>query len=447
VINRRSVRFKLTLWYLAVMSAGLAAFGGGCWFVLREVMLGNRERGVDQRLAALEQFIEHESRGGDLAALREEAREYATGLPAGHGLRVCTAAGDVLFERKAAGGKVFQRRRQFTARGHALEAELSVPLDDLYKTLSVLGSIMAGLFPLVLVIAAAGGWWLARRALSPVDEMTREARSINARDLKARVSVPATGDELQRLAEAWNELLSRIEASVRSVTRFTADAAHELRTPVAVIRASADLALRQQRSAASYRQTLLKIQHESERMTELLDQLLLLARGDAGQWQFRFDAVLGGTVIGQLKEVVSPLAEAKQIRLDWNVPSQTGLIWADEGALRRLVLILVDNALKFTPAGGWVAVRLKAAAERCVIEVEDAGCGIPPEHLPHIFERFYRADPARTSGEGAGLGLAIAQTIVEAHRGSIEVRPRPGAGTLFRVILPTVASRELVHSE
>ena len=421
----------------------MAVFGGGTWLVLREVLLANREKGLDQRLLALEQFIEHEARGGDVAAIREEAREYATGLPAGHGLRVWDSTGRLLFERKAAGGKLFDRRSEFTARGHKVVAELSIPLEDFYKILSVLGWVMIGLFPVVFAIAAMGGWWLAHRALSPVDKMTREARSINARDLKARLSVPCTGDELQRLAEAWNELLSRIESSVHGVTRFTADAAHELRTPVAVIRASADLAVRQERTPDSYRQTLRKIQHESERMTELLDQLLLLARGDAAQWQFRFDAVLVGTVIEQLKEVVSPLAESKKIFLEWNVPKQAGLVWADESAIRRLVLILADNALKFTPAGGRVSVRLEIHSERCVLEVQDTGCGIAPDHLPHVFERFYRADPARTAGEGAGLGLAIARTIVEAHQGTIEATPAPGSGTVIRVVLPSVASREL----
>jgi heavy metal sensor kinase len=274
--------------------------------------------------------------------------------------------------------------------------------------------------------------------------MTREARAISAKDLSARLSVPETSDELQRLAEAWNELLARIEASVRGVTRFTADAAHELRTPVAVVRASAELALRQDRTPARYRQALQGIQREAVQMTELLDELLLLARGDSGQWQFRFDAVLAGTVIGRLKEVVSPLAESKQISLEWNVPNQAGLVWADEGALRRLVLILVDNAVKFTPAGGRVAVRLEIDPVHCVLEVEDTGSGIAPEHLPHVFDRFYRADPARTNGEGAGLGLAIARTIVEAHQGTIEATQAPGSGTLFRVVVPTVASRELV---
>ncbi|MEX2299741.1 MAG: histidine kinase dimerization/phospho-acceptor domain-containing protein [Bryobacterales bacterium] len=240
---------------------------------------------------------------------------------------------------------------------------------------------MVGQFPVVFVIAAAGGWWLARRALRPVDEMTREARSINVKDLAARVSVPDTGDELQRLADSWNELLARIEASVRSVTRFTADAAHELRTPVAVVRATAELALRHERTPDSYRQTLQAIQRETVQMTDLLEKLLLLALGDAGQCQFQFDAVLVGTVIERLKEVVAPLAESKQIRLEWIVPKQDILVWADEAALRRLVLILADNAVKFTPAGGSVSLRLEASPAECVLEVEDTGCGIATADL------------------------------------------------------------------
>jgi len=282
------------------------------------------------------------------------------------------------------------------------------------------------------------GWWLAGRALGPVDAMTKEARSLQTRDLSARISVPATGDELQRLAESWNELLGRIETSVRTVTRFTADAAHELRTPLAVIRTSAELALRHERSRERYRTTLQSVQRETESMTELVEQLLLLAREDSGQWQFRFDAIRAGEVLRSLQESLAAAAEAKRIYLKWSLPSTEPLIWGDAEAIRRLVLVLVDNALKYTPDGGAVTVRLVSTAGSAVIEVEDTGAGIETQHVPHIFERFYRADPARTAGNGAGLGLAIAQTIADAHKARIEVASTFGKGTLVRVLLPAL---------
>lgn len=439
---RRSIRFRLTIWYLAVFSLGMVSLNLATWFALRQALMENRENALDRRLAGLARFLEEEALGNDLPAIQEEAREYSSGMPEGQQLRVWDANGNLLFEHRGAGTELLERRGEYTVRGNPVILELGAPLDDYYGTLATLSRVMIGLLPVVLAIASAGGWWLARRALAPVDEMTREAQSISARDLAARVSAPATGDELQRLAVAWNGLLSRIESTVRSVIQFTADAAHELRTPVAVVRTSAELALRQERSAESYRSTLRSIQDETARMTDLLDQLLLLARGDSGKLQFRFDAVPAGTIVRDAVGAAASIAAVKQIRLEQELPDEDALVWADEEALRRLVLILLDNAFKFTPPSGRVSVRVARAAGHCAIEVEDTGCGVAPEILPHIFDRFYRGDPARTPGSGAGLGLAIARTIMDAHGGGIEVTSREGKGSVFRAVLPTVASLE-----
>jgi heavy metal sensor kinase len=440
----RSVRFKLALWYLAVLALGMAAFGASSWVVLRQVLLENRHAALDQRLGALEVFLAKESRGDDLPALSEEAREYSTSLPEGQGLKVATTDGQVLFEKRAAVGETLQRTRRISVRGHELEIALAIPLVDFYRILRTLAWIMVLVFPAVLVIALIGGWWLAKRALQPVGEMTKEARSISAHDLAARLSVPDTGDELQDLGDAWNQLLGRIESAVGAVKRFTADAAHELRTPVTVVRTAAELALRHPRSVESYRQTLSSIEHETVQMTELLDQLLLLARGDAGEWKFRFDTVFADQVLRGLRNVLGPLAENRQTRIEWEIPEESAMIWADEKAIRRLVLILADNALKHTPAGGLISVSLWIREGECVLEVADTGSGIAAEDLPHIFDRFYRADPARSPGGGAGLGLAIARTIVEAHKGTIAVAATGERGTRFRVVLPSGDSPTVV---
>jgi len=434
--NRRSIRVRLTLWYIVVLACGMVLFGSGTWLTLRSILLENRRHELDRRLSALTSFLDREARGNSLADLREEAREYSTGLPEGHGIRVSQPNGIAVFEKHALAGHSIKRTVKASIRGHDLDLELTQPLADVFQTLNTLAWVMLGVFPLVLGIAIAGGWWLARRALGPVGAMTSEARSISATDLGARLSVPPSKDELQELAEAWNELLARIEASVRSVTRFTADAAHELRTPVTVIRTSAELALRHPRTPENYQQTLRSIQHETEGMTELLERLLLLARGDAGQWQLRLDTVFLDDLLKKLRPAILSLAAKRQISVDFDVPAQPSMVRADESALGRLIVILSDNAIKYTPEGGTVRLQLLTTESECILQVSDTGCGIRAEDLPHIFDRFYRVDPARTPGDGAGLGLAIARTIAEAHSGKIEVDSEPGKGSTFRVIIP-----------
>lgn len=439
-MNRRSIRFRLTMWYLTALTLGISLFGTLVWAEMRQQLLRNREEGLDRRLGALGRFLEFEARASDLRAIQEEAREYSTGLPPGQGLRLFDLEGRMVFERAPGSGDLLLRSREIAARGMRFRAEMSVPLDDYFRTLSILRWVLIASLPAVLLSAGAMGWWLAGRGLKPVGDMTREAREIQARDLSARISVPPAGDELQRLAEAWNELLARIEGSVKAVTRFTADAAHELRTPLAVIRTTSELALRHERSAEHYRKALDSIHKETAAMTGLVEQLLLLARDDSGQWQFRFDAIRIGDPLRSLECSMAPAAAERGISLGWSLPGQEPLVWADEEALRRLVAILVDNALKYSGAGGEVNVRLRAEGEQALIEVSDNGPGIGAEHLPHVFERFYRADPARTAGTGLGLGLSIARMIVDAHQGTIDIVSSPGSGTAVRVALPVVTA-------
>lgn len=450
-MTRRSLRFRLTVWYLTALSAGIIVFGLLVWETMNVQLVRNREEGLDRRLDALAQFLEREALGNSNADIQEEAREFSSGLPEGHGLQLFDSRGILLFAHPGTGSEALSRRKSLTVRGMKFLVELSAPLSDYHRTLTELRWVLVFSLPVVLVLAGGMGWWLAGLSLRPVDAMTREAQAIHAGDLAARLTLPGTGDELQRLAEAWNALLGRIEKSVLTVTRFTADAAHELRTPLAVIRTTSELTLRQDRSADAYRKAISSILSETESMTDLIEQLLLLAREDSGQWQFEFDAIRLGDTLRSLQETIVPLAAARRIRVSWELPTEEPLVWADETAVRRVVLILVDNALKYASKNGTVCVRLASQASGALLEVEDDGPGIATEHLPHIFERFYRADPARTAGEGAGLGLAIAKTIVDAHHGTIEVKSNPRAGTLVRVAIPSImqsraGARHLVHS-
>ncbi len=436
-MRRPSIHARLTVWYLAALSLVIVGFGTATRLALNEVLIDNLELAVDQRLAALAEFLEQEALGDDSAAIQEEAREHSTGMQPGHRLIVRDRLGAVLFERPGGSENAsIVRRERFSVRGNQIEIEYGVPLDEVSGTIQALQHVMFALFPAALALAGFGGWILARRALAPLDEMTREARALSTHDLSARLSIPATGDELQRLAETWNDLLARIETSVDGIVRFTADAAHELRTPVAVVRATAELALRRERSTETYRKALGAVQEETLRMTELIEQLLLLARGDAQRWNFEFDAVRLDELVRSALEAAGPLAARRNVRLELAMPAPDSLVWADAGALRRLVLTLVDNSVKFTDPGGRVELRIAESSSEWVVEVADNGCGIPPADLEKAFDRFYRADPARTSGGGAGLGLSIARVIAEAHGGEIRAFSDGESGTRVRVQFP-----------
>ncbi|WP_231699384.1 sensor histidine kinase [Limnochorda pilosa] len=294
--------------------------------------------------------------------------------------------------------------------------------------------------PIALALTVAGGLFLAGRALAPIDSLTRTARAIGRDNLSGRVPPPATEDELGRLAQAFNEMLDRLEAAFARERRFTQDASHELRTPAAALLAQAEAALARSRDAADYRRSLEVIRDLAQRMSSLVEELMLLARLDAGAERMESKPVdltqLGVAVAGFMKE----LADRRGIRLEL-APTTGAPVQAigDESRLLRVLLNLVDNAVRYSPSGGRVEIRTGLDGPTAWIEVADRGPGIAPEHLPHLFERFYRAEPSRTrSGErsGAGLGLSIAQAIVKAHGGRLRVASTPGAGSTFRVELP-----------
>ena len=270
-----------------------------------------------------------------------------------------------------------------------------------------------------------------------MDQITQTARTISAQNLSSRLVVPESRDELQRLSETLNSMLDRLEAAFKKITQFTADASHELRTPVAVMRTRAELSLRKARSADEYRDVIAEVLTELEKTSTLIEQLMFLARADSGAETLHFMAT---DVAGVLREAChqgSALAEAKQIAFRERIPGASMMIEGDASSLRRLFLILIDNAVKYTPASGEVEVSLQRNGKYAIAEVRDTGIGIAEADLPNVFERFYRADKARTRElGGVGLGLSIGRWITEVHDGAIEVRSTPGRGSIFQVRLP-----------
>jgi heavy metal sensor kinase len=283
-----------------------------------------------------------------------------------------------------------------------------------------------------------GGYWMSRRALAPVDAITLEAKAIGADNLSQRLAVPKTGDELQRLSETLNEMMGRLDQAFQRVTRFTADASHELRTPLALMRTTAELALRGKQPEKEYREALEQILSELERTSQLVENLLLIARADSGGSKLHTSDIDLTQAVREACLQATPLFQAKHIKFESHLPDRPIAVRGDAQALRGLFLILIDNAVKYTPPEGSVTVSACETNKTAVVTVADTGIGIPPEDLPRIFERFYRVDKARSREQGgAGLGLSIGRWIVEAHGGTINIESDPGGGTTVHVGLPT----------
>lgn len=322
------------------------------------------------------------------------------------------------------------------------------PLEPLEQTLQQLLLIFATLIPLTLLAAVAMGMFLAQRALSPINRIVSTARTIGQGNLSQRINWQGPGDELGQLALTFDEMLDRLEESFERQRQFTADASHELRTPITIIRAQAETALNRSRTADDYRETLRQIIQEADRMSHLTGQLLMLARADAGKESLEKEPCdlieLVQAVCAEMQEAAKSKGISIQISLDPG--RETFVINGDQTRLTQLVINLLDNAIKYTPAAkpGYqprVEVRLVRQDNWAVLSVSDNGIGIPPSDLPHIFQRFYRVDKARSrQSGGTGLGLSIAQWIAQSHGGRIEVSSHPGQGSTFSVFLPIAPS-------
>jgi heavy metal sensor kinase len=312
------------------------------------------------------------------------------------------------------------------------------PLDEIDADLAVLRRVLWLAAPLAMVLAAIGGYWLASRNLAPLASMAAQARRITHSNLETRLEVGAAAEELAVLSESFNELLSRLDQSFDHMRRFVADASHELRTPISIIRGEADVALAQDRSAAEYQQALAIVLDESRRLSRLVDDLLNLARADAGRVRLQVSEFYLNDLVAECCRSAQTLAVARGIALE--CPAHDDVAFrGDEELVRRMVMNLIDNAIRYTPAGGRVTAALEVRGGAVSIRIADTGTGIAPDAVAHVFERFYRGDKARSRQDGGfGLGLAIVKWIAESHHGAVELASAPGQGSAFTVTLPRV---------
>ncbi len=437
-----TIRLRLTLYYSAVLLAGLLLFSASIWLTLERQLVAGIDARLDQRVASLGTMLSVEKNEPDL---REEAQEFEKASGPGW-LELRDSTGNFLLSPNRlltvsdfeVGGPstVIREGRRIRLRSVKVlgfSAATAIPLDEMDAVLGDLKRLLVWLIPLDLAAACLGGYWISRRALRPVTAMTREAAAVTAQNLSARLRVPSTGDELRDLAATFNDVLARLEASLGRVRQFTSDASHELRTPVSLIQATAELALRRPRTEAEYRQSLAQIEEEARRMGALTESLLTLARADAGALEMPLAATDLNRVVEEVVHSSAAIGESRSVRVTADVKPPV-VSAANEAGIRRLLLILVDNALKHTPAGGVVTVSALPVGGGVELEVRDNGVGIPGEALPHIFERFFSAD-ASHGGAGAGLGLSIAQAIAEAHGSKIAVESAPGEGSRFSLLL------------
>lgn len=465
-MRRLSIGLKLTLWYVAVFALAQLVFGAGMYFVLRQHLYSITDDALRAQIDDLTNFLEAQKKSATVAKLQEEVSETYVLEHSGDYLQIYGEKGDWIFRAPTlvrygvtpidpvlvhyamARDVIFEGHafrlliQRVDVNHHAYTVQTALLIDQVVRTLAAFRRYLLLFAPLMLLGAATGGYWLSRKALAPVDKITRTAQNISGQNLSDRLETLNTGDELERLSNTLNGMLSRIQSAFLRVTQFTADASHELRTPISLIRTEAEIALRKSRGDAEYRQALRHILLESERTAVLIDELLTLARADSGQESLQLQAIdLRAAVLGtgnEWRHVIESRGLGFDVTADENLPT----VVADRSALSRLLAILLDNAQKYTCAPGKISVEVGKMDSKAFVAVRDTGIGISPKDRAKIFERFYRVDTARSGSQsGAGIGLSIAHWIVQQHEGTIAVHSEIGKGSTFIVEFPLLMEK------
>ena len=466
-MRKLSIGLRLTLWYLAIFLLAEVIFGVGMWLILRQNLFDIADTALEGQAADLQRFLEARK---DLSAaqLQAEISEDRRIERSEDYLQITESSGNSiyrsrffeehplpprsldeldrpLYENRKLGHERFRLlSEQIDISGRVYIVRIGHPMHEEIETLDDFRQYLLWFAPLLLLGASAGGYWLSRRALAPVDALTRTARTISGHNLSSRLEQLHTGDELQRLSDTLNEMLGRIESAFLRITEFTADASHELRTPIALIHTEAELALRRSRDESEYQEALRHILAEADRTAKLIEELLALARADSGREALNIRPI---DLLPALRESASKwnqVASLRNLQFEQHLDIPRLPVIGDDNALRRAIDILLDNAFKYTPAPGKVTLAAEEKDGHVIVTVEDTGIGIAPEDQARIFERFYRVDKARSRElGGAGLGLAIAQWIVQLHKGSITVKSELGRGSVFEVEIPTSNESQL----
>ena len=479
----RSLRFKLTLWYVLILGILLISFSSFLYFTLSKSLY----RDVDNKLRSLAELIAAESASplskfgfGNI----DQALETSFNLkPIGKFIQVLDESGKI--GRKSDNLKNVQLPISLTALKNASKGlmtfetnrffenaplriitfpvkesnpinkivQVAASLEDVEDALNTLFIILMITVPLALMVASLGGQFLANKALKPVDNITQTARMITSQNLNQRIKPPKVKDEISRLTETFNEMISRLDQSFSQVKQFTTDASHELKTPLTILKGEVEVTLRKERTSHEYQQTLRSNLEEINRMSQIVEDLLLLSRADSGELRLNKEEVNLTEILHEVVNQMNMLAQSKNLRIEASNHHGDIQIFGDALRIRELFLNLIENGIKYTEEGGSIHISLnkesplseknlsnrpdRGQAKFVKIIISDTGIGIAQEDQQKIFDRFFRVDKARSREQGgSGLGLSICKWIVEAHQGDIKVESEVGRGSSFIIKLP-----------
>ncbi len=470
-MNTRSLRFRITAWYAALLAGALLVFGVSVYLGLERYLYWNLQRTLASECRTIGTELLPQLPAKQAAWLAADINEDYAPEVNNKFIRVIRERTEVIYlsgtpkdgsfdpskilfpvaEEKGRARKIrLEGRHQLlvealeftTASGSHFIVESGVPSQQIQVALHGLLLTFAIYMPFIISLAVGSGYWLMRRSLQPVDEITRRAEGITSTNLSERLPVIRTGDELERLSISLNHMIGRLDDAFQHINRFSADASHELRTPLTILQLELESIAQSHRLNPTLTDQIGSALEETNRMSRIVESLLAISRLDAGEVKMdkiRLD--LGG-LAASTADQMRLLAEEKAIRLTSNVADDI-YVEGDRSRLQQVVVNLVGNAVKYTQEGGQVEVRVRQNGKTAVLEVSDNGAGIPYYALPHVFERFYRADKARSRNSGgAGLGLAIVKAICAAHDAEVSVSSEEGNGSIFRVELPLLEVAE-----
>jgi len=465
-VNTRSLKFQLIVWYASLLAGGFVLLGAAAYVALQSYLVSALKESQLRRARQVAQLVTEASKKSAVTNVAEEVESrYAPGLN-DRFVRVSRENGEIIYLSSAPASFSFSpatlpppvwhsnpedarrvslgNRRQMLLTSHTVAVqggerylvETGALLDKVQQDLRQwLIFLLVGL-PLVAAIAVGGGYFLIKRALMPVDRIAATAERIGSHNLSERLPVANTGDELERLSTTLNHMIQRLEEAFQHSRRFMADASHELRTPLTVLRGELETFVQEPSLAPEMRERLGSALEELERLVNIVEGLFAIARLDAGEAQVELVKFDLGKLAASTTDQMSLLGEDKNIKITCVAANE---IWVegDRARMKQVVVNLLDNAIKYTPEGGAVGLKVGTRDDKAVLEVSDTGMGIPAESLPRVFERFYRVDEARSRElGGAGLGLSIVKSICVAHHGRVDAASKLGQGSVFRVELP-----------
>jgi heavy metal sensor kinase len=467
-----SIRFRMALWYAALLAGALALFGAATYLGLERYLQKSLEESLIKQARSIgDVLIVNINQSGEEYVDNEITEHYSPEIN-GRFIRVTRADGKRIYVSGPPKDGTFNPVLVATPRLPVTQAftrevemsdehelllhglpfrasdgtqfliEVAAPYNQMEGVLRGLLLTFALGLPLIVALAIGGGYLLMRGALRPVDEIRQKAARITSRNLSERLPVVHTGDELERLATDLNQMIERLEESFHQINRFSADASHELRTPLTILQGELEaIAQKGQTLPEDIRDTIGSALEETQRLAKIVESLLAISRLEAGEARVQPVCLDFAELARNTADQMRLLAEEKHLSLDCD-GAEPVEVDADPSRLKQVVVNLLDNAIKYTPEDGHVRVSVTKRNGRAILEVADSGIGISPTDLPHIFDRFYRADKARSRQMGgAGLGLSIVRSICQAHNGQVTVSSTEGRGSLFRVELPLASGR------